>query len=617
MKKLKQIVNKMLHVLNRPQKILCVLVFILTCIGSVLECLGVSVIVPLVNVIMDPEAIESNELLTQIPLIKDFNYDGLIAVVVGGIIVLYLVKNGFFIFLSWVRITFSCKIQREISIRMMESYMGRGYQFFLKKEIGELNRGVNGDINSVYQVLYAGFRLLSDLLTIILICVFMVSADWMLSLMMVAMAGGCVLLIYFVFRKKMYKAGMQIVNYSAKSGQTLYEAFQGIKDILILRKQRCFVDEYEKNQIQVQKAQCKQTVGQESPAYIIEGLCVAGLMLAVAVRIVSGEQSADFVAVLAAFAVGAFRILPSLGRISMSLNQVITSIPGVNSVYENIVEAEEYEKLHPELGFGKNRSTGLIARSKRLDNTKTKEDSDSTKGNKLDKCKFCEKLCLEDITFRYNKETDNILEDLNLNILKGQSVAFIGSSGAGKSTLVDILLGLLVPQQGSILMDGKSITEIPDQWAQIIGYVPQNVFLTSGSIKENVAFGEVKDEINEDLVREVLKKAELFEFVSKLPNGIETKVGDRGVRLSGGQRQRIAIARALYHQPEIMVLDEATSALDNDTESAIMSAINALQGQVTLIIVAHRLTTVRNCDVIYEVKDKKIVKRDKKEIFGW
>ena len=188
----------------------------------------------------------------------------------------------------------------------------------------------------------------------------------------------------------------------------------------------------------------------------------------------------------------------------------------------------------------------------------------------------------------------------------------IGSSGAGKSTLVDILLGLLVPQKGKIMMDGTNITEIPDVWARLVGYVPQSVFLSSDSIKKNVAFGE--NEIDEKAVREALQRADLLEFIDTLPQGIHTKVGDRGIRLSGGQRQRIAIARALYHKPEIMVLDEATSALDNETESAIMSAIDALQGQVTLIIVAHRLTTIRNCDVIYEVVDKSVKVRDKKMV---
>lgn len=599
----------MLYILNRPQKILCIFVFIMTCLGSVLECLGVSAIIPLVNIIVDPHAVETSSLFTKIPWIKELSYAEMVMLIVGGVIVLYLIKNIFFIFLSWVRIKFSCKIQREVSIRMMESYMSRGYQFFLKKDIGELSRGVNNDTVAVYFVIYAGFRLLSDLITILLICLFMIFSDWMLSLIMIAMALACVLLIYFVFRKNMHKAGVQDREYKAKAGQTMYEAFQGIKDILILRKQKYFIDEYEKNQIQVQAAQCKQTVGQESPAFIIEGLCISGLMMAVAFRVVMGEQSAEFIATLAAFAVGAFRILPSLGRISIALNQVVTNMPGVNSVYNNIAEAEEYEVMHPNSSFRRRRYRGLIEREGGSAN-----DKYDAKLAVPDK-EFKEQLLLNNITFRYDEKSENILENLSLKIIKGQSIAFIGSSGAGKSTLVDIILGLLVPQKGKIIMDGQDIINIPEIWSKIVGYVPQSVFLTSGSIKENVAFGERREEIDTDRVKDALKRAKLADFIDGLPSGMETRVGDRGVRLSGGQRQRIAIARALYHQPEIMVLDEATSALDNDTEAAIMSAINTLQGHVTLIIVAHRLTTVRNCDVIYEVRDKQIIKKEKAEVY--
>lgn len=613
MKNLNIVLKKMIYILNRPQKILCILVFMLTCVGSFLECLGVSIIIPMVNVILNPEKLFENSIVQRFHFLRSIDYETMVAAVVCSVIAVYLLKNGFFIFLSWVRIKFSCKIQREMSIRMMESYMSRGYQFFLQKNYGELNRGVSGDTSAVYGVLNAGFRFISDLLTIFLICLFMLFADWSLSLMMVATSFICVLLIYFVFRRNMYKAGIQYRNFSARAGQAMVQAFQGIKDVLILRKQRYFIEEYEENQAQVQMAQCKQTVGQESPAYIIEGLCVSGLMIVVAMRVISGESSADFIAILAAFAVGAFRILPSLGRISISLNQVLTNTPSINAVYEDIIEAEEYARLHPEADFVKTNSTKLIAKNRRQIR-KTNEDSASAVEQHESKSDFQSLLELKNISFHYNEDAENILEHINLEIKRGQAIALIGASGAGKSTLIDILLGLLVPQEGKILLDGTDITEIPDAWSKIVGYVPQSVFLSSDSIKKNVAFGEDENEINDALVREALERAELWGFIKELPKGMNTQVGDRGVRLSGGQRQRIAIARALYHKPEILVLDEATSALDNETESAIMSAIDSLQGQVTMIIVAHRLTTVRNCDVIYEVADKGVKVRDKKDV---
>lgn len=612
MKKLKDLLQRMLYILNRFQKILCVMVCGLTIIGSILECLGVTIIIPMVNVIISPEALMNNKYISQIPLIVNMEYKGLVLLIVGGVIVMYIFKNAFFIFMAWFRVKFSCKIQREISIRMMESYMSRGYQFFLDKDFGELNRGVSGDTLGVYNALNAGFRLFSDAMTIVLICAFMFIADWSLALMMIAVSVVCVLLIYFVFRRNMYTAGIQTRSYSAKASQALVQAFSGIKDVLVLRKQKYFIDTYERNTIQVQLAQCKTVIGQESPTYIVEGLCVLGIMAIVGLRIASGANSKEFVSVLAAFAVGAFRILPCLGRISISLNQVTNALPSINAVYQSIKEAEEYADKHPEVKFIREKSSKLIDKRNKeiLDGNKNIK----VKTNVSDDEKFHSEVELRDITFTYSDKLDNVLEHVNLTIKKGQAIAFIGISGAGKSTLVDILLGLLTPSFGEILMDGTKITDIPEVWSNTIGYVPQNVFISSATILENIAFGEDMNEIDEERAWEAIDRAELGTFIRSLPEGVMTKTGDRGVRLSGGQRQRIAIARALYHRPEILVLDEATSALDNETEAAVMSAIDSLQGQVTMIIVAHRLTTVRNCDCLYEVGNKTIVKKDTREV---
>ncbi len=612
MQQFKSLFVKTMYIMNRPQKILCLLVFFLTCIGSALECLGVSAIIPLVSVIQDPSVILESAFFKKRDYLASMTYVQVVVLIGGSVILLYILKNLYFIFMAWIRVKFSSKIQREMSVKILTSYLSRGYQFFLNKNFGELNRGVSGDTSAVYSVLSASFKLLSETLTIILICIFMFFSDWTMALAMAVMALVCLLLIYFLFRKNMYKSGIVGREYGVKSSQALIQAFQGAKDVLLLRKQRHFITEYERNQIQVQNAACKVSIGGESPAYIIEGICVSGLMVIVCARIVFGGADASFIAVLAAFAVGAFRILPSLGKISTSLNLLMNSLPSVNALYTQVKEAEEYAMEHPDALFEVENQTskfGLISRGRTFDSSKERNSTGNGE-------KFSCTLELKDITFRYNSENGNVLEKINLLIEKGQSIALIGASGAGKSTLVDILLGLLLPQQGAIYMDGVKITDVPDKWAETIGYVPQAVFLADASIKQNVAFGENESDIDEGKVREVLERAELAEFINSLPEGMETFVGDRGVRLSGGQRQRIAIARALYHEPEIMVLDEATSALDNDTEAAIMSAIDSLQGHVTLIIVAHRLTTVKNCDVIYEVQDKGICVCDKEEVLS-
>ncbi len=608
MKRILEIIIKLNYVMTKQQKLLCLIVFVMSCIGSIMECIGVTAMIPLVSIITDQSALMENVFFRKIPFVTSLPYNKMVIVITVGVILIYIVKNLYLVFLSWIRVKFSSKIQREMTIKMMASYMSRGYSFFLTTNMGEILRGVSSDSSVAYTVLNNLFRVLSDVLTMILVSIVLVAADWSLALTTIVMAGICVLLTYYLFRRRMYQVGVRMREYGARSNQALYQAFEGIKDVLMLRKQRYFISEYEKNQIEVQKALCDQVVGTESPTYIIEGVCITGIMIALCIRIVVIGTGAGFVAILATFAVGAFRILPSIGRISAASSFIMSSSAIVDAMYEHVLEAEKFGREHPELliGTDRKRAIGIINKGTVYSEEETILYSD----------KFNDKLCFDRVSFRYNDEIGDILSDVSFEIKKGQSVAFIGSSGAGKSTLVDILLGLLIPQSGEIKIDGHRITDEPDKWSQTVGYVPQSVYLADASIKENVAFGESEEKIDVDRVNSVIERAELREFISSLPDGIETFVGDRGVRLSGGQRQRIAIARALYHDPEIMVLDEATSALDNETEEAVMSAIDALQGQVTLIIVAHRLTTIRNCDTIFEVKNKNIIKRDKQEVLS-
>lgn len=608
-KKVLHLIKCLMEILNKPQKILCFIVFICSCIGAVLECLGVSVIIPLVSILVDESIIRNNKYMQIIPIIREARYSTLVLILCGIVVLIYLFKNLYFIFLSWLRIKFSAKIQREVSVEILESYLNRGYEFFLGKNFGELYRGAATDPSAMYNLLFCLFRLIAEAITIVMICIFMLWADWQLAMTVFAMALICLAIIYFLFRTSMYKAGLQDREYTTKFYQNLVQIFQGAKDVLLYRKQRYFVNEYEENLIMAQQAQCKTVVGSESPAYVIEAICVSGLMVVVGIKI-SGGVSPEFISILAAFGVGAFRILPSLGRISASLNGMMNSIPSITALHEQINDTKKFVSEHSNFCFDKKKSTqkGII------DKRNKKEILDIKIPDWKEKDNFQNELIIRNITFRYSNTDNNILEKLNFTIKKGQSIALIGTSGAGKSTLADIILGLLVPQQGSIYMDSEDIATIPDKWSRIIGYVPQSVFLSDASIRENIAFGVPAKAIDDRKMQEAVEKAKLEEFVKALPEGLDAFVGDRGVRLSGGQRQRIAIARALYRNPEILVLDEATSALDNDTESAIMSAIDSLQGEVTMIIVAHRLTTVKNCDLIYEVKDKGIILRDKEDV---
>nr|MCR5127931.1 ABC transporter ATP-binding protein/permease [Lachnospiraceae bacterium] len=306
----------------------------------------------------------------------------------------------------------------------------------------------------------------------------------------------------------------------------------------------------------------------------------------VIMRLHMTDDVAGFVTTLGTVAVAAFRLFPAVGRLTTNLNAIMYNRPRLDSMYEMLKEIEEDDTYQ----------------------LKTADPEDA------EPLAFEERLQIKDVRWKYPAGQDDVLRGLNMEIRKGESVALIGPSGAGKTTLADVVLGLLKPQEGQILLDGVDVYQNLAGWAKIIGYVPQAVYLTDDTIRGNVAFGIYEKDIDDEKIWQALEEAQLADFVRGLEKGLDTMVGERGVRLSGGQRQRIAIARALYENPQILVLDEATSALDTETETAVMEAIDSLHGSKTMIIVAHRLTTIRNCDAIFEVNGGVATKRDKEEV---
>lgn len=582
-------IHKLFQILNRNQKILGIVVLICSFIAAGLETFGVSVIVPLVNVLLQPEQLFEVAYVRNVTdFLGIYTNERLILLIISLVILVYILKNLFFIFFAWLKTRYACKVQRECSVYMMQSYMNRGYIFFLNRNVNELRQGVVEDIYSLFQIISGLIQMVTQLMIALFICIYMCFADWQIALGVVLSALICLLIIFVFFRRRMLQAGIRYRIYNILSSQALLQAFHGIKEVLVMRKQKYFVKEFEENSIKRQNAMVVQNIGAEIPAYIIEAVCIIGIMAILGIRIVNVSDLGNFVAVLASFAIGAFRILPALGKISNSINVISSSMPGLNAVYENIVEARKYND--------------------QFYNVET-EDEEQYRGLTFEKS-----VSICNLSFAYNSEQSKVLNQLSLEIPQGRSIAFVGESGAGKSTLADLILGVLRPDEGEVLLDDINIRKIPDLWGRLIGYVPQSIYLTDTSICKNIAFGIDESEIDEDKVKVALEKADLLDFVLRLPNGIHTKVGDRGVRLSGGQRQRIGIARALYHNPEILILDEATSALDNETEKAVMEAIDSLHGKMTLIIIAHRLTTIKNCDVIYEIVDGQAVRRTYEEL---
>lgn len=588
---LRDVFSKLKYILSGRQKRISIAVFCMTILGAIFETLGVSIIVPLVQSFLEAERLLQNKFVKIIAETLHITTSvELIIWMSVAVIVIYIVKNIYMVLLSFVRVKFAVKVKRELSVKIMHAYMDREYAYFLGVNTENILRGVGYDVSGVYEVLMQIFRILSESLTAFCICIYIFYTDPIMALGVIAVMGISLSVLMLIFRKKMKTIGDYYRECTVEVNKYLHEAFHGIKDVLVFHKEDYFIHSYETAFNNQQQVEVKKTIATESPAYLIEAVCVTGLIIVVGAKVVLGSDAASFVPQLAAFAIAAFRILPSIGKISAGFNQLIYACPAMNALYANLQEVAQFKKetrIQPQVS-----------------------------GNPEAKIVFQKEIQIKDVSWKYPSSDKMVIQNLSLTIPKGKSVAFIGQSGAGKSTLADILLGLLVPENGDVLVDGVSIYREMDSWKRTVGYVPQSVFLTDDTIRHNIAFGIAEKDIDEAKLQRAVEQAQLADTIAELPNGLDTLLGERGIRFSGGQKQRVAIARALYNDPDILILDEATAALDNNTENAVMEAIDALQGYKTLVIIAHRLTTIRNCDEIYEIGDGKAIRRSKEEVLG-
>lgn len=593
LEKVKDAFHKLNFILTREQKYYSVLIFFLSVISALFEMVGISIIIPLLDAFLEPDTLADQVYVK--PFVQAFHLrdtNEIVLFICVGIIVLYIVKNIYSIFYVWASTKFSCKIERELSTRILSAYMKQGYDFFVEHNSATLLRGLTSDITGVYSIISNLCGLFNKCLTMLCITVLIISVTPKLAAFLIVLVIFCFVLTQMIFRKSMQKYGELSREYTYQRNQASLEAIQGSKEVLVTNRQGYFVRQYAKCMAAANRASIRLHLGETSPANIIEAICITGLMAAVAIEMIVSSDALALLEQLAVLAVAAFRILPTLGGIVSSMNVFAYNAPALSAIYSTLDVVRGLEENY-------------------IEDAKAAENRENPAKT------FDKELVLSHLTFSYKSRDLKIIDDLNLTIKKGTSVAFIGSSGAGKTTLADIILALHKPQGGQILMDGIDIEKLGGRWNQIIGYVPQSIYMTDASVRRNIAFGIDENEINDERVWRALEMAQMKEFIQNLPEGLDTMVGEWGIQFSGGQRQRIAIARALYGNPDILILDEATAALDTETENAVMDAIDALQGIKTLIIVAHRLTTIRNCDKIYEIRDGKAVERLKEEIFPY
>jgi ABC-type multidrug transport system fused ATPase/permease subunit len=547
-------------------------VMLLGILGTAVEAFGIGLVIPVMTTMSKASPGNSGSVLQ--PLFNFFGIQSvgtMVGVAVLSIVVAFMVKNAYQLFYSWYVSKFSNFSSQQLSSMLFRSFLRRPYTFHLQRNSSELLNTVQQEVGMTLGIVTSTTGLLKELLLGASVAVLMFITE------PVAAASTLVILIFGsilytkVTKPRIAYFGQQRQKIQAPLMRYLLQGFGGVKDIQVLGRSEDFASQYEKQNIVVQKAGLRYGLVRQIGPMWTELLAMSGLTVVVWVMVWQGRAPDRIIPLLGLFVIATWRFVPTINNVVGLVNSLAYSKPAVESLYNEF----EYIKKQNEI-------------------IKTQ-------------AVFADKIEMRNLTFSYANTLAPSLRDVNIVVRKGETVGFIGPSGAGKSTLVDVILGLLPPSSGELLVDGINMHEHNIEWQSTIGYVAQAIYLTDDTIRRNVAFGIAENEIDDVALERALKSAQLWEFVQGLPDKTHSIVGERGIRVSGGQRQRIGIARALYHEPQVLVLDEATSSLDIETETEVMSAIRALQGFKTILIVAHRLSTVQHCDRVYKIEDATIV----------
>ena len=573
------IFKKLNYILDKKQKINIVVLAVMIFIGGILETLSISAMLPVVWVIIDAESVQNNKYCQWImQLLHIQNMQGFIIMLLVSLMIMYVLKNAYLLLRTSEQNRFISVNRNRLISQVLREFLNRPYEFYLDADIPTVFRLTDSDIPNVFGILMAIISLASEVVVFVLICGVLIATDWKLVMVLIFISGIVTLVLFKVLKPKLNSLGMTNQAIQSRIAKWRIQAIYGIKDVKVLHRESFFADNYESNGKIGAKLNQKYAIINALPRILIETIFMVSILGYLVVCVALGDDMTQMLPTLTAFGLAAVRLLPCVNRINTYLTDISYFRPCLDYVYENMNINEISKKTNQTL--------------LPVDETKT--------------MKLRNRIELKDIVYAYPNTDTLIFNHADMEIPYGKSIGIMGPSGAGKSTIVDILLGLLKVHEGQILCDGDNVFDNYPAWLAQIGYIPQSIYLVDEPIRNNIAFGIADDEIDDNRIWQVLEEAQLKEFIQTLPEGLDTTIGDRGVRLSGGQRQRLGIARALYHNPEILVFDEATSALDNETEAAVMEAINSFHGKKTMVIIAHRLNTIEKCDMIYKVEGGKI-----------
>lgn len=547
------------------------------------EVVGIASIAPFLSLIADPEAALSGGALGMLYDLLGFESNRNFMLAVGGLVLVALVGSNAILALgTYGLFKFGAMRNHTISRRLLIRYLQQPYAFFLERNSASLANNIVQEVSQVINsVVVPGLLAIAKAVGALAILILLIVLDPILAGLIGAVLGGAYVAIYGLTRRSLAQMGRQrvVVNQARFTAAT--EAMGSIKDLKLLGHEGEAVSRYSGPSRHFAIYEARKEIFLRLPRFALEAIAFGGMIAIVLALLVAGASVSELLPMLGVYAFAGYRMLPALNDVFSGVSKIRYGTGALDEVYE-MTRRIDARAADPETFLARERVEPLPIR---------------------------DTLAIEHVGFAYPSSDRPVLHDIDLEIPALASVAFVGPTGSGKTTLVDTILGLLTPDQGRITVDGVPIdVETLPRWQRALGYVPQNIYLTDDTVARNIALGVASDNIDMDAVRRAATIAQIDEFVlSELDRGYETVVGERGIRLSGGQRQRLGIARALYHDPDVLVLDEATSALDGDTEQHLFDALQRLSGKKTLITVAHRLTTVRTCDTIFVMDRGRVV----------
>ena len=569
------------NILSNKQKSQGIFVLILMILVSILETFGIALIIPIMSTILEQSGTIKAQLSLFLPFIIQLSDSDFIILGIVLLLIFYLFKALVIIFYIFKKSKLEANIQYSLSGKIFKYYLNESYEFHIENNSSFLLRNVTQETDNLKHATNAFAGLLSELFIMIGIMIFLLFFEWMTTIIIIC-AGLLIYVIYNYLIKKRIKYWGDKRYYHA--GILMKHASQGfgiIKVLKLMRLESIFFKKFDDHNLKRSLMYKNYEISLGFPRVILEYFTILGLLTVTIIQLYLGKSLSEILLLLVVFGVAAFKLIPSFNKILICLNSIQYNLPSLELIYSILINKQR------NINF----------------NTIEKKNIDLTKNL------FFKKLEFKEVIFKYKNSNKLILNKVNFEIKPKDVFGILGESGAGKSTIIDLIIGLLKPTDGKILLDGKDLNLVKDSWQKLIGYVPQNIYLNDESIKENISFNRETSDQEISKVINALKKARIYEFVKSLPDGLDTKVGERGVKLSGGQKQRIGIARALYGDPKILVLDEATNQLDKENEMAILDTINNIE-DVTVIIISHNKSALVNCNKIINIKAGELFHND-------